>query len=164
MRCDIIDDLGITDYLGFYDKGYGVVEKGKVYLSLYEVLYLAEKEKLECYYKEKKLSVDEIIKYAQKREKNFLLKYLVFKDLREKGYVVKSGLKYGGDFRVYEKGKFRIDHSKWIVHVLSEKDSIKMKDFSSKNRVAHSTRKKVLIAIVDAENSISYYESNWIRM
>ncbi|MEM1988702.1 MAG: tRNA-intron lyase [Candidatus Woesearchaeota archaeon] len=164
MKCELIDDFGITDYLGFYDKGYGVVEKGKVYLNLYEVLYLVEKEKLECYLKNKLLSIDELLDYGRKKEKNFFIKYLVFKDLREKGYVIKSGLKYGGDFRVYEKGKFKQDHSKWIVHVLTEKESLKMKDFSSKNRVAHSTRKKVLIAIVDSENSISYYQTEWIRM
>ena len=36
-------------------------------------------------------------------------------------------------------------------------------DFASKNRVAHSTRKKLLIAVVDEENDVSFWESNWIK-
>jgi tRNA-intron endonuclease len=36
-------------------------------------------------------------------------------------------------------------------------------DFSAKNRVAHSTNKTLLIAIVDEESDVSYYEVKWTR-
>ena len=33
----------------------------------------------------------------------------------------------------------------------------------AKNRVAHSTKKNLLIAIVDEEAKVSYYEIRWIQ-
>jgi len=85
----------------------------------------------------------------------------VFEDLRKKGYVVKTALKFGADFRVYEKKKK--EHSKWIVFVQKESKKIDWKEFASKNRVAHSTRKNLLLAITDDEGGIIYYEINWVK-
>ncbi|MBU1252016.1 MAG: tRNA-intron lyase, partial [Nanoarchaeota archaeon] len=36
-------------------------------------------------------------------------------------------------------------------------------DFSAKNRVAHSTKKNLLLAIVDEEGDVSYYEVRWVK-
>jgi tRNA-intron endonuclease len=84
--------------------------------------------------------------------------------LRKKGYVVKTALKFGADFRVYEKGaKPGQKHAKWLVFVENENNQLTWHEFSAKNRVAHSTKKKLLLSIVDAENSVSYYEVSWIK-
>ncbi|MEM4331127.1 MAG: tRNA-intron lyase, partial [Candidatus Pacearchaeota archaeon] len=112
---------------------------------------------------EKNVEKEEVIKKFLKKDKNFLLKYLVFEDLRKRGYILKSALKFGADFRVYDKGfKSKEKHSKWLLSVFSEHEKINLKDFSSKNRVAHSTNKKFMIAIVDDEKGITYYEINWM--
>ena len=73
---------------------------------------------------------------------------------------MKTALKFGAEFRVYEKRK---NHSKWILFPVSENKSITWQDFSAKNRVAHSTKKNLLIAIVDEETKVSYYEIRWIQ-
>ena len=36
-------------------------------------------------------------------------------------------------------------------------------DYAAKNRVAHSTKKRLLLAVVDEEGDVSYWESRWIR-
>ena len=88
----------------------------------------------------------------------------MFKDLREKGYVLKTALKFGADFRVYEKGKkLGKAHAKWVVFVEHETKKTSWHEFSAKNRVAHSTKKKLLLAIVDEEEGISYYEVSWSK-
>lgn len=137
----------------------------KVFYSLTETLYLLDEKKLEIFdAKNKKIPREELVKKLQKLDKKFKTKYFVFRDLRKKGYLLKSALKFGADFRVYEKGrKVGKDHSKWILYAVDENQNLQWQDFSAKNRIAHSTKKKLLIAIVDEENDVSYYESSWIK-
>ena len=143
---------------------FGEPKSGKIQYTLSESLYLIEKGKIELFHKEKIISKDELIKKLQKIDKRIQIKYAVFKDLREKGYVVKTALKFGADFRVYEKGiKPGKSHSKWIVFTDHEAEKFSWNEFAAKNRVAHSTKKKLLIAIVDEESDVSYYEISWIK-
>ena len=136
----------------------------KIQYTLSEAMFLAEKEKIDVYYKNKKIPKIELLKKLQIIEKKFSIKYPVFKDLREKGYVVKTALKFGADFRVYEKGRRPgKEHAKWIVFADRETNKTSWQEFSAKNRVAHSTKKRLLLAIVDEESDVSYYEINWIR-
>ena len=148
----------------FYSRSrYGEIKNKKVYLSFYEGLYLLEKEKLIVTDKKgKEYSFDRFLKKVGAKE--FLIKYSVFKDLRSKGYIVKTALKFGADFRVYNKGiKPGEDHAKWVVFCVHESQKQTWNDFSAKNRVAHSTKKKLLIGIVDDELDVSYWEVNWVK-
>ena len=144
---------------------YGVIEENKVYLSLLEALLLMEKGKLEIYNQDEKLyDFESFLKKAQKIEPNFLVRYRVYKDLRERGYIVKTALKYGADFRVYDRGiKPGEDHAKWIVYPVHEGSTLTWYEFSSKNRVAHSTRKRLLVGCVDEEQDVTYWEIKWLR-
>jgi tRNA-intron endonuclease len=143
---------------------FGEKKEDKIYYSALESLYLVNDKLLEVVSKNKILTEHELLKIFQKEDKEILTKYLVFRDLRKKGYVVKAGLKFGAEFRVYDKQKkFEEKHSKWILMIENESKKIEWKDFSSKNRVAHSTNKKLLIAIVDKEGNIIYYEISWIK-
>jgi len=136
----------------------------KIQYSLSETLLLVEKEKMEIYSRGKKIPKKELIKKFQRIDKKIQIKYPVFKDLREKGYVVKTALKFGAEFRVYEKGsKPGKKHAKWIVFAEHESKRLTWHEFSAKNRVAHSTKKNLLLAIVDEEGDISYYEVSWMK-
>jgi len=143
---------------------FGVPSGEKIQYSLAEALYLLEKNKIDVIQKNKKLSFDELINKLKKFDQRINLKYPVFRDLRDKGYVVKTALKFGADFRVYDKGRTPDEeHAKWIVFCEHESKKFSWQDFSSKNRVAHSTKKNLLIAILDEESDVSYYEVSWIR-
>ena len=127
-------------------------------------MFLLEKGKVEVFSRNKKLSKEELMNKLRRLDKRFQIRYIVFKDLREKGYIVKTALKFGADFRVYDKGKRPGKaHAKWIVFADHESKRTTWHDFSAKNRVAHSTKKKLLLAIVDDESDITYYEVGWIR-
>ncbi len=145
---------------------YGVLlENGKLQLSLIEAFYLMERSTIEIYKaKGKKASSDEFVKKAKKIEPNFWIRYCVFKDIRNRGYIIKTALKFGADFRVYDRGvKPGEDHAKWIVYPVYEGSTLTWYEFAAKNRVAHSTRKRLLIGVVDDENSVSYWEVRWMR-
>jgi len=137
----------------------------KILYSLSEALYLVQDKKMDIYdYRERKLTQKEILKKFSRIKKDFKTKYTVFKDLRKNGYIIKTALKFGAEFRVYEKGSKTSGHSKWLCFPVSENKILTWQEFSAKNRVAHSTKKNLLIAVVDDENSVSYYEVKWTRV
>ena len=144
---------------------FGEKYEDKIFYTLVEALYLVNAKKLEiCNHLGKKINEADLMKKFFRIDKRFKVKYFVFKDLREKGYIVKPALKFGAEFRVYEKGKkIGKHHARWILFPVSENQTMTWHDFSAKNRVAHSTKKKLLIAIVDGENDVSYYEVGWVR-
>ncbi len=161
----VINDaaLGST----FSNKGsFGSFVNGKLELSLEEALYLSYKKELKIYGIDgKQIKISELLKFASKKQRRFWLRYMVFSDLRNQGYIPKTAFKYGGDFRVYNKGAtIGKEHAEWILYCSSEHESITMRSFSAMNRVAHSVRKKLLIGIADDEGSVTYYEINWVRM
>jgi tRNA-intron endonuclease len=134
----------------------GEIKEGKVLYSIYEILYLLEGKKVMVLKGKTQISFKELIKKA-----NFNT-YIVFKDLRNKGNILKEGLKFGADFRVYNKGdKPGKNHAKYLLHVIEGKEKLNIKDFCAKARVAHSTNKLLLLAVIDSEQDISYYEVNW---
>ncbi|MDD3940419.1 MAG: tRNA-intron lyase [Candidatus Pacebacteria bacterium] len=136
----------------------------KIQYSLSEALYLVEKGKIEIIKNKKGISFEELLKIFKKIDSKIQIKYPVFKDLRDKGYVVKTALKFGADFRVYEKGTTPDEeHAKWIVFCEHESKKFSWHEFAAKNRVAHSTKKNLLLAIIDEESDVSYYEVSWIR-
>jgi len=144
---------------------FGEKIREKIFYSLTEAFYLLEEGKLDLFnHQDKKLSKKEIESKFQRLDKQFKNNYLVFKDLRKKSYVVKSALKFGATFRVYDKGKKAgKSHSKWLCFPIQESKTLKWQDFVAKNRVAHSTKKNLLIAVVDEECSVSYFEVQWTR-
>ncbi|MBU0930045.1 MAG: tRNA-intron lyase [Nanoarchaeota archaeon] len=160
----IADSNNITRDI--YDKSrFGEpVEKNKFQYGMIEALFLLEKERINIYDGKKLMDFDVFMKKASKLDKTFWIKYCVYRDLRKRGYIAKTALKFGADFRVYDRGvKPGDDHAKWVVFPVHETDSFNWHEFSAKNRVAHSTRKNLLIGIVDEESDVTYYEITWTR-
>ncbi len=148
-----------------YEKSrFGEKKSEKIFYSYPEALYLIEAGKLKIKKKRTTYDFKRLIRSLKRQDKKIETKYSVFKDLRNRGYVVKTALKFGAEFRVYDKGiKPGEDHAKWILYPVKEQDTLTWHDFAAKNRVAHSTKKNLLIGIVDEENDITYYEVEWTR-
>jgi tRNA-intron endonuclease len=142
-----------------------LLEDGRVQLSPLEAVYLIAKKRLALFdSRNKSVSLDTFIAKVRKKDRKFWIRYAAFKDLRDRGYIVKTALKFGADFRVYERGiRPGEDHARWIAYPVSEHDSLTWHEFSAKNRVAHSTKKNLLICVVDDEGDVSYWEVGWLR-
>ena len=134
-------------------------------LSLVEALYLQERNKLKIYdNKSKIVSFRNFLEKAKRKEKNFWTRYRVYRDLRTRGLLLKTALKFGADFRVYDRGaKPGKHHARWVLYAADENKGLTWRQFSAMNRVAHSTKKKLLIGIVDDEGDVTYYETRWKR-
>ncbi|MFO8016392.1 MAG: tRNA-intron lyase [Candidatus Woesearchaeota archaeon] len=142
-----------------------IMANGKVQLSLVEALYLLDKGKIFIVDgRGSEMAPEKFTRKATKLEPNFWVRYCVFRDIRNRGYIIKTALKFGADFRVYDRGvKPGEDHAKWIIYPVHEASTITWYEFAAKNRVAHSTKKRLLIGIVDDENDVTYYEIRWVR-
>ncbi|WP_297499114.1 tRNA-intron lyase [Thermococcus sp.] len=143
------------------NRHYGRLVNGKVFLSLLEATYLVERGKIEIRDGKRRLTLEEIMGLGRKEDELFDAKYLVYKDLRDRGYTVKSGLKFGSHFRVYRRGMD--EHSQWLVWVLPENSRLSPNDITARVRVAHGVRKNMIMAIVDEDADVTYYKVEWVR-
>lgn len=162
----IITEAGDAALELFHQSAYGTVLEGnKVQLSLTEGLYLMEKKRIHIFDgRKKELDFDTFVRKASKIESSFWTRYAVYRDMRNRGYVIKTALKFGADFRVYDRGiKPGEDHARWIVYPVYEGEKFTWFDFAAKNRVAHSTKKRLMMAVVDDENDVTYWEVKWVR-
>jgi len=141
------------------EKGIGENKGNKLVLDLFEAIYLTEKDKL-CIVdsKGKKVSAKKLFEIGLKQDKFFYSKQKVHEDLRERGYCIKTGLKFGFDFRVYPRGKkVGTAHSEFGVHVAPENEKLSMTQISRMTRLAGNIHIKAIVAVVDREDEINYY-------
>jgi len=146
-------------------RAYGKVMGKRLELAFVEALYLLEKEKIVLTKNGKKISFSELMSAGLRLDPRLHEKYVVYSDLRERGLVVKTGFKFGCDFRVYKRGvgvkkgpKGPGEHTKWIVFVVPEDYTCAFQELSRAVRLAHSIRARMLWSIVDNENNVTYYE------
>jgi len=151
------------------ESGYGKNIENRLELDLIEALYLLEKEKIKVYKKEgkKKKFIDfkELLEYGSATQKDFHPIFVVYRDLRERGFLPKTGLKFGCSLRCYDRGvklkkgpKAPHEHTKWVIHVIPEEFTCSFAELSRAVRLAQNIRTNMLWAIVDRENDITFYE------
>ncbi|WP_048148841.1 tRNA-intron lyase [Palaeococcus ferrophilus] len=146
----------------FYNKRYfGEVIEGKLFLSLIEAAYLMEWGKIRVFDGDRELSLRELFDLARKKDEGFDLKFLVYRDLRKRGYIVKTALKYGSHFRVYRRGME--EHADWLVWVVGENKKMVPNDLTARVRVAHGVRKNMVMAVVDEDNDVVYYRVERVK-
>jgi tRNA-intron endonuclease, archaea type len=145
---------------GYYGKPLGISKPknfefhSQLVLDLIEGYYLLIENKLNiCKPNGKPVSLKEITNICKKQYKNFEIKYIVFESLRNKGYVVSPGIKFGCDFAVYIQGP-GIDHAPYLVKVLEPFEYISGTDIVLAGRLATTVKKQFILAIVYIEDKL----------
>ncbi|MCR4335977.1 MAG: tRNA-intron lyase [archaeon] len=154
----VLRDKKLSDQLR--QRGFGEQKSQELVLDLFETAYLLEKGTIQVEdVKGNNIDSEELTKYSSKKIKEYYLKSQVFNDLRERGFVVKTGFKFGFDFRVYPRGKKPGQaHSQWCINVTAQQDKYNFIELSRMVRLAGNLKTKLLNAVVDSENEINYYE------
>jgi tRNA-intron endonuclease len=166
---DPVDGMYLYN-LGYFGQPVGIRKpKSSVFdkpleLSLLESAYLTREKKLQVLDTKDDhiLNLDEIIHLGFDRSEEFKDQFLVYAQLRERGYIVRPGLKFGTDFAVYEKGP-GLDHAPFLVHVIPQKKGVVPLDIVRAGRLATSVRKRFIIATVKANGEIAHYSFIWHR-
>jgi tRNA-intron endonuclease len=154
----VVDDP--TEASQIYNKGYyGVPQSGgALKLGLMEATYLVDCGRLEVESKGKTLGAGDLLRLAHRSSEGFEIRYLVYRELRQRGYVVKMG-QPPLDFRVFPRGGSpNKTSSKWWVAAISERSTFDLGDLLDNLDRASEIRKKLLLAVVDEESDVTYYE------
>lgn len=151
---------------GYYGKPIGI-SKPKLneinvplILDLIEGLYLLQNSKIKIYKEKKSVTEDELLEICRKEYHNFDKKYTVYKNFRDKGYIVNPGIKFGCDFAVYQKGP-GIDHAPYLVQVYNRNELISSTDIVLAGRLATTVRKQFILAIPHGSNDVDYLALDW---
>ncbi|MFQ5974888.1 MAG: tRNA-intron lyase [Candidatus Hydrothermarchaeales archaeon] len=159
MSAEIVDDKVMLKDQSLvsklYEKGFGKLVNNGLELSLLEALFLLERDSITISKNDKALTPEDILKRVDEDE--FMLRYRVFKDLRERGYIAKSGFKFGAHFRVYKRGEYENAHSVYLVHAVKEGDTLSFSELSRAIRLSQSVKKDMIFAVVDDEGDVTYY-------
>jgi tRNA-intron endonuclease, archaea type len=155
---------------GYYGKPLGIPKpKGTDFdaplvLDLIEGCYLVEKRRLQLFHIDgKQVSLNEIRKICKKQYVDFDAKYLVFQNLRNKGYIVAPGIKFGCDFAVYEQGP-GIDHAPYLVRVFRATDDLTATGVVLAGRLATTVKKQFILALPKVmERKVDYVGFDWWR-
>jgi tRNA-intron endonuclease len=149
----------------FHDHGfYGQPVGGRLQLSLVESAYLLERGLVRLSDRSgASLDPDSFKIKARTIEQDFDLKYQVYKDLRDRNMVVKTGFKFGSHFRVYKKvgGPESVPHSEYLVHAVPKDYIFHLQAVSRAVRLAHSVRKQMVFGYPDGE--VKYLEIRRLR-
>jgi tRNA-intron endonuclease len=142
------------------NKGFGDIFNKEFLLDELEALYLLQNKKLVINYNKNKsdFSFSDFLKILIKRDKKLLTKFLVYRDLRSKGYVVKNGFGFGTDFRVYERGDYGKKPSKYVAIGINEGTNIKASVFVGTLEQVEAMGKNAVIAVVERRGEVIYYK------
>lgn len=148
-----------SDVDALSSRGYGTVENKKLKLSSYEALFLLDKGLLEIKQKrvKKTLGFQEVLQRFKTLDENAWVKYLIYRDLRSRGYVVRDGFGLGVDFRLYERGEYGKDIAEYIIYGIQEGKPVSMKELTSALKHAQSSKKKLVLAVLNRRGEIVYY-------
>lgn len=131
---------------------------GALELDLVEAAFLLQLQRLEVMYKKKKMTFSELFDYASTIVDDFEVKFLVFKDLRERGFIVKpeSG---SFDLRVYPRGMLPSKSAPlYMVCAVSERSALNINEFMDEIAQTEDRGKQLLYGVVDEEGDVTYYK------
>ncbi len=169
---EIIDCVLEEDKIVVFNKWQQVYEPGffgkelgdRLELALIEACLLLKRGRIRVLKDNQPITFEQLYSHAVSLDKRFPHRYRVYEDLRERGLLVRTGFKFGCDFRVYERGvqlkkgpKSAKEHTKWIVFSVPEDFTMSFQELSRSVRLAHNIRARMLWALVDNEGDCTYY-------
>jgi tRNA-intron endonuclease len=151
---------------GYYGKPIGIpkpkIEEidAPLILDLIEGLYLLENKKITIRKSKQRITVEQLRDICRNEVHEFDKKYLVYKNFRDKGYIINPGIKFGCDFAVYEKGP-GIDHAPFLIQVYTRNESISATGIVLAGRLATTVRKQFILAIPKGKDKVDFLALDW---
>ncbi len=152
----IVDDTRVQDELR--TRGYGEKEGSDYVLKPYESLYLMQAKRLTV--KGKAMSFDLLFELLLKYDKNIMTRFLVYRDLKSRGYVAKEGFGFGDDFRVYERGEYEKKPARYVVFGVNEGTNMTTKSFASAVEQIEKMGKDAVVAVIERRGEVIYYKAS----
>jgi tRNA-intron endonuclease len=139
-------------------RGYGTLEDEVFTLAFYEALYLADKGMLEV--KDEKgspVNFQKLLHCYEGVNENAWVNYLVYRDLRSRGYVAREGFGAGIDFRVYERGEYGKETAPYLVLSVQEGKTLGVEELADALQRCQSQKKELILAAMNRRGEIVFY-------
>jgi tRNA-intron endonuclease len=158
----LVKDIGFQDQLR--NKGFGEKQDLEYILQPYEALFLMHTKRLVLNTKKlKHIDFDTLLNITLRHDKEILTKFLIYRDLRSRGYVAKEGFGFGVDFRVYERGEFEKKPAKYVVFGINEGIQVEATDFSEALDQITKMGKSAVVAVIERRGEVTYYKVSKVR-
>jgi len=139
-------------------RGYGTEENGVFTLSYYESLFMLEKGILDVTDEAgKEADFQSLLRCYEDEDENAWVKYLVYRDLRSRGYVVREGFGAGIDFRIYERGSYGKDTAQYLVLSTLEGKPLPIQSLVNAVQQCQSQKKELILAVMNRRGEVVHY-------
>jgi tRNA-intron endonuclease len=132
-----------------------------------EILLLVDRGRIELINSSTKESIssEDLVTHFTKLNRNFWSRYLVYKDLRNRGYVVSIGTRITAPFRIYSRGgKPGESVSKKVIYPIPEGEDIDLDILDQIVKQAKIDRKKLLLSVIDRLGDVTYYQASQLEL
>ena len=139
-------------------RGYGTLENKIFTLTFYEALYLLDKGMLEI--KDQKGQAADfqgLLHCYEAQNENAWVNYLVYRDLRSRGYVIREGFGGGIDFRIYERGSYGKDTAPYLIMITQEGKPLPVNDLADALTKCNSQKKELILAVTNRRGEVVHY-------
>ncbi len=144
-----------------YEAGYYGTLKGTATLTLEpeEALLLSRRERIQVHDAQgTELEFSDLLARLTEGHPGLWTRFLVYSDLRSRGYVVRTGYGKGLLFRVYPRGaKLNEVTAKYFVCAISEGSPLNVTELDAFSKQAKRNRKKLMLAVLDRQGETTYY-------
>lgn len=142
-------------------RGYGEKEGKKLKLRLYEALHLARLQWLTVRDgKGRQVEFRELVEKYLSEDERAWTKFLVYRDLRSRGYVVREGYGLAADLRVYARGEYGSHPAAYVVIPLNEGSEIKLSELRKTMDAIYRMGKEPIVAVVERRGETIYYKAS----
>jgi tRNA-intron endonuclease len=139
-------------------RGYGTLENEVFTLTYYESLYLLDKCMLEIKDSNGKAKdFQSLLHVYEAKNDNAWVNYLVYRDLRSRGYVVREGFGGGIDFRIYERGTYGKDTAPYLIMITQEGKPLPINDLTDALSKCKSQKKELILAVMNRRGEVVHY-------
>jgi tRNA-intron endonuclease len=147
-----------SELMEIRERGFGKLKGERLLLTPHEAFYLLEKGRITVEGKNKEdVSFEELVKSESTRKPAVWVKYLVYRDLRDRGYIVRECPIF--DFEVHGKGPMRR-----YVYIIYEGGEADLKTLRTLLKRATRDKKDLILSVVDRRTDIVYYSLEFLRV
>ena len=150
-----------NDTNSLYQDGYGslLADERLLTLNAFEVLYLVERRKIAVVDEANRrmLVFQELLPLLSKGDPDTWTRYIVYRDLRERGFVARAGADSSADLLVYERGMYGKKPPRYHVYMLWEGLRTPISRLSEVLDSAVDDGRILRLAVVDRRGEVVYY-------
>ncbi len=149
-----------SELMELRDRGFGDLKNDKLFLAPYESFYLVEKQKIRVFSKntERELELRGLVRKFSVGKPELWIKYLVYRDLRDRGYIVRESTK-AFDFDIYGKGPLRR-----LISIVYEGGEASLRKLGKLLQYSDKEKKELILAVVDRRTDVVYYTLSSLKV